>query len=228
MLCSQGRQGERSSAAVAMRSTVQESHAEQSVGGAVVLLDEHPIWLDVSENILSSKGILRGRLEGPSQPVTSVTHKLQLAPDPDVLARSFSQDRRRRIRIAERSGLKIRWADDERDLTEVFFELHVETGRRLGVLLRSRSGSFSSFGPESRRGGRSGGMRRVCTRHTGRDEHEQVSTIAGRLTAVAPDRRRSSVRRCRGGPSRGARAGVGTTRAARSAGARRARPARLA
>jgi hypothetical protein len=38
-------------------STVQESHAEQSVGGAVVLLDEHPIWLDVLENIRSSKGI---------------------------------------------------------------------------------------------------------------------------------------------------------------------------
>lgn len=52
-----------------MRSTVQESHAALGVGGAVVLLDSHPIWLDVLENILSSKGILRGRLEGPSQPL---------------------------------------------------------------------------------------------------------------------------------------------------------------
>jgi hypothetical protein len=57
MLCSQRRHGERSPAAVAMRSTVQESPAEQSVAGAVVLLDERPIWLDVLENILSSKGI---------------------------------------------------------------------------------------------------------------------------------------------------------------------------
>ena len=63
----------------------------------------------------------------------AVTHELQLAPDPDVVARSFSQDRRRRIRIAERPGLKIRWAEDERDLTDAFFGLHVETRRRLGV-----------------------------------------------------------------------------------------------
>jgi DNA-binding NarL/FixJ family response regulator len=57
MLCIQGRRGGELPAAVAIRSTVQESHAEQKVGGAVVLLDEHPIWMDALEDILSSTAI---------------------------------------------------------------------------------------------------------------------------------------------------------------------------
>jgi CelD/BcsL family acetyltransferase involved in cellulose biosynthesis len=77
---------------------------------------------------------LRGGLDGAQPaPVTAVTHELELASDPDVVARGFSKDRRRRIRIAEGSNLQVRHAKDERDLTEAFFNLHVATRRRLGV-----------------------------------------------------------------------------------------------
>jgi CelD/BcsL family acetyltransferase involved in cellulose biosynthesis len=77
---------------------------------------------------------LRGELDGAQPlPVAAVTHDLQLSKDPEVVAQKFSKDRRRRIRIAERSSLQGRRAENERDLTEVFFDLHVATRRRLGV-----------------------------------------------------------------------------------------------
>jgi CelD/BcsL family acetyltransferase involved in cellulose biosynthesis len=77
---------------------------------------------------------LRGGLDGAQPaPVTAFTHDLELAADPEVLARRFSQNRRRRIRIAERSSLQVRRAEAERDLTQSFFGLHLQTRRRLGV-----------------------------------------------------------------------------------------------
>ncbi len=41
--------------------------------------------------------------------------------------------RRRNVRLSEQNGLTIRRAQSERDITEAFYGLHLETRRRLGV-----------------------------------------------------------------------------------------------
>jgi CelD/BcsL family acetyltransferase involved in cellulose biosynthesis len=104
------------------------------------LLDDDvaPQFVETARHFLHEFGAtrieLRGAIDGARrEPVTAVTHELQLAQDPEIVIRSFSKDRRRRIRIAEHSGLLARRAEDERDVTEAFFKLHVETRRRLGV-----------------------------------------------------------------------------------------------
>jgi DNA-binding NarL/FixJ family response regulator len=70
---------------VAIRSTVEESHPEQRLGGAVVLLDEHPIWLDALESILSSRAIrVIGRATSPEAAL-----KLVDSEKPDALLASL-------------------------------------------------------------------------------------------------------------------------------------------
>jgi DNA-binding NarL/FixJ family response regulator len=84
MLCTQGDEGE-GYRAVAIRSTVEESRAAQRVGGVVVLLDEHPIWLDALENILSSKAIrVIGKATSPEAAL-----KLVDSEKPDALIASL-------------------------------------------------------------------------------------------------------------------------------------------
>ena len=77
---------------------------------------------------------LRGMLEGarPSA-VTAVTHHLELPSDPELAVRAFSKTRRQGIRIAEGSSLRARRGEHEADLTEAFFDLHLQTRHRLGV-----------------------------------------------------------------------------------------------
>lgn len=66
-----------------------------------------------------------------------VEHTLALS-DPDALFAGFQSQVRRNIRKAEKSGLTIRVADDPKDLTHVYFDLHAETRRRLGVPTQPR------------------------------------------------------------------------------------------
>ena len=77
---------------------------------------------------------LRGTMPGSRPaPVAAVMHVLSLPADPDEAVRGFAGVRRRNVRAAERRGLTLRRAETERDLTESFFRLHLETRRRLGV-----------------------------------------------------------------------------------------------
>lgn len=77
---------------------------------------------------------LRGDLSGARpEPVTAVIHTLALDGDVDSVERGFSKHKRRNMRLAERKGLAVRRAESERDLTETFYRLHLETRRRLGV-----------------------------------------------------------------------------------------------
>jgi len=61
-----------------------------------------------------------------------VNHRLTLT-DPDAAFRSFEPQVRRNIRKALGSGVTVRAAEEREDLTRVYFDLHVETRRRLGV-----------------------------------------------------------------------------------------------
>jgi CelD/BcsL family acetyltransferase involved in cellulose biosynthesis len=88
---------------------------------------------------------LRGLLDAPAARAETVGyhHVLPLQRDQDRLFATFRKSRvQRHIRQAERfvssDQLAIRRADDESDLTEVFYELHVETRRRLGVPVQPR------------------------------------------------------------------------------------------
>ena len=77
---------------------------------------------------------LRGELAGAlADPPAAVMHMLTLERDPDAIARRFSQEKRRNIRASERNGLTTSRAENERDLTETYYGLHLQTRRRLGV-----------------------------------------------------------------------------------------------
>jgi CelD/BcsL family acetyltransferase involved in cellulose biosynthesis len=83
---------------------------------------------------------LRGPLVGaqPEPGPRPLSHRLALDADPDVVARRFRQSTVRNIRKAERSGLELRHADAESDLTEIFYSMHLETRRRLGAPVQPR------------------------------------------------------------------------------------------
>lgn len=66
-----------------------------------------------------------------------VVHALELT-SPDALFSSFESQVRRNIRKAERSELTVRSAETEQDLTRVYFGLHADTRRRLGVPTQPR------------------------------------------------------------------------------------------
>jgi CelD/BcsL family acetyltransferase involved in cellulose biosynthesis len=68
----------------------------------------------------------------------AVRHVLDLAPGADAIARGFGSSLRRAIRKASASGLTVRVADEERDVTEAFYSLHARTRRRLGVPVQPR------------------------------------------------------------------------------------------
>jgi CelD/BcsL family acetyltransferase involved in cellulose biosynthesis len=77
---------------------------------------------------------LRGAFGGADRAYASaVIHKLSLVEDPETVARSFTKGKRRDVRASERKGLDVRRAESEQDLTETYFQLHLETRRRLGV-----------------------------------------------------------------------------------------------
>jgi CelD/BcsL family acetyltransferase involved in cellulose biosynthesis len=70
---------------------------------------------------------------GARAAVVGVRHTLALTPDIDSLLGGLSKGKRRDVRVAERSGVVVRRGETERDLTDVFFPLHLATRRRLGV-----------------------------------------------------------------------------------------------
>jgi CelD/BcsL family acetyltransferase involved in cellulose biosynthesis len=77
---------------------------------------------------------LRGNLVGAAPgPVTAVTHLLPLTVDFDTVTKGFSHDKRRNAGVSRRKGLEVLRAESERDITETFFRLHLDTRRRLGV-----------------------------------------------------------------------------------------------
>ena len=77
---------------------------------------------------------LRGPLGGARVVETgAVVHTLCLTHDAEAVVAGFSKSARRNIRLAERRGISVRRAHDERDLTEIFYALHLATRSRLGV-----------------------------------------------------------------------------------------------
>jgi CelD/BcsL family acetyltransferase involved in cellulose biosynthesis len=72
--------------------------------------------------------------ETDSEPATAVRHSLRLDRDPEAVLRTFKTSRvRQPITRAERAGVTVRFAESSRDLTQVFYGLHLQTRRRLGV-----------------------------------------------------------------------------------------------
>jgi CelD/BcsL family acetyltransferase involved in cellulose biosynthesis len=82
---------------------------------------------------------IRGPLSAPAahEATRGVEHTLALT-DPETLLAGFQSQVRRNIRKADKSGVTIRVADDPRDLTHWYFDLHAETRRRLGVPTQPR------------------------------------------------------------------------------------------
>jgi CelD/BcsL family acetyltransferase involved in cellulose biosynthesis len=78
---------------------------------------------------------IRDGLHGvPSVPAGAYLHALALDADADaVFARLHRNQVQRNIRRAQREGVQVRRAQAERDVSEVFFDLHLRTRRRLGV-----------------------------------------------------------------------------------------------
>lgn len=83
---------------------------------------------------------VRGRMPGPEAHATpvAVTHCLRLDPDPDSTHRRFKLPVRKGIARAERNGVVIRRGETPAALTEVFYRLHLQTRRRLGVPAQPR------------------------------------------------------------------------------------------
>ena len=90
------------------------------------------------ERLRRARGVssweVRAPLAGPGDPakLRGVRHVLPLR-DPDELFAGFRSQVRRNIRKAERSNLEVRAAQRREELTRAYFDLHVDTRRRLGV-----------------------------------------------------------------------------------------------
>jgi CelD/BcsL family acetyltransferase involved in cellulose biosynthesis len=67
-----------------------------------------------------------------------VRHVLRLRSDPDAQFRTFHRMTRRNVRQAERSGLVVRERGEVDAVTEIFYALHLDTRRRLGVPVQPR------------------------------------------------------------------------------------------
>jgi glycosyltransferase involved in cell wall biosynthesis/CelD/BcsL family acetyltransferase involved in cellulose biosynthesis len=71
--------------------------------------------------------------------VMGVTHRLPLNSDPEsVLARLHPSQVQRSIAKAEREGVSVRRGETKADLTEIFYELHLMSRRRMGVPIQPR------------------------------------------------------------------------------------------
>ncbi len=158
---------------------------------------------------------ISGRLAGVPG-VTStrrISHVLRLDPDPAASSRPrFRSSVRRNVRAARASGLSVRRASSEADMTEVFYRLQLMTRRRLGLPAQPRR-FFRRFWrdvararartPDGRGGRRSAG-RRSRVPHLERRDDLQVRRLgSGRLAPAAEqpplrrgDRRRPAVAGC--------------------------------
>jgi CelD/BcsL family acetyltransferase involved in cellulose biosynthesis len=68
----------------------------------------------------------------------AVSTALDLEPDEEAVLRRLHPAQRRNIRRAEREGVVVRAAETRDDLDRVFFDLQLETRRRLGVPVQPR------------------------------------------------------------------------------------------
>jgi CelD/BcsL family acetyltransferase involved in cellulose biosynthesis len=96
------------------------------------------------EGVPAAHGVMRLEIRSPFPGATTETpeppllHTLPLEPDPDAVTRRFKDSVRRNIRKGERGGVTVRRGDEEADLVDAFYGLHVETRRRLGVPVQPR------------------------------------------------------------------------------------------
>jgi CelD/BcsL family acetyltransferase involved in cellulose biosynthesis len=84
---------------------------------------------------------VRARLEGPATYSNSshVMHSLRLEGGPQTIFRTFKRTQvQQRIAKAEREGVTVRRGCSPSDVTDVFYDLHTRTRRRLGVPVQPR------------------------------------------------------------------------------------------
>ena len=84
---------------------------------------------------------VRGELPAPGVQLRTdaVIHTLRLEPNPQEVFRTFHRSQvQRNIGKAERSGLTVRRAERQSDLTEIFYNLHLRTRRRQGTPVQPR------------------------------------------------------------------------------------------
>ncbi len=85
---------------------------------------------ELSADRIEFRGEVHGaRMSAPH----AVIHTLTLDPDPDVILAGLTKGKRRDVRASQRNALSWRHADSEQDLTDIYYRLHLETRRRLGV-----------------------------------------------------------------------------------------------
>ncbi len=84
---------------------------------------------------------IRGALTPTAQPVSvGFRHVLHLSDDPQALFSAFHPSQvQRNIRRAEREGVAVRRSTSPSDLLDLFYQLHVQTRRRLGVPVQPRA-----------------------------------------------------------------------------------------
>jgi CelD/BcsL family acetyltransferase involved in cellulose biosynthesis len=83
---------------------------------------------------------LRAPILAPGATVTTeaVEHVLALSEDTESIRRGFRPRVRQQISGADRAGVVVRRGERREDLTDVFYRLHVDTRRRLGVPVQRR------------------------------------------------------------------------------------------
>jgi CelD/BcsL family acetyltransferase involved in cellulose biosynthesis len=76
---------------------------------------------------------------GPRQRPEAVLHRTQLGTDADALFSRFHRSQvQRNVKRAGREGIVVRQAETQRDLTNSFYELQLQTRRRLGMPMQPR------------------------------------------------------------------------------------------
>lgn len=84
---------------------------------------------------------VRAKLEGPAtySSTNHVMHSLRLEGGPQTIFRTFKRTQvQQRIAKAEREGVTVRRASSISDVTDVFYDLHAKTRRRLGTPVQPR------------------------------------------------------------------------------------------
>lgn len=81
---------------------------------------------------------VRAPVAGLEHAAVATTQELDLSPGPDLVQRTFNSTARRNVRKAEREGVVVRRAQSEQELSEVYYALHLQTRRRLGVPVQPR------------------------------------------------------------------------------------------
>jgi CelD/BcsL family acetyltransferase involved in cellulose biosynthesis len=69
---------------------------------------------------------------------TAFRHVINLEDGPEAVYERFCRTARQQVRQAEKKGLTVRQATRPEDVTEVFYSLHVQNRRRLGVAVQPR------------------------------------------------------------------------------------------